>query len=135
MAYELETGDTVRIGYTDEDGERREATGRVEYNTTRLDPDDRMGPPKVRIKCGTGRTASRVVLRNDGTLRRSPYLNANGRGHDGVLSAMELLSTRGWEAVPEDGESEGPFDSKSGAFDALGDRDGHVGTVDVEPDG
>lgn len=90
MAYTVEAGDEICIEYENEEGERKETHGVVEMNTTQMDPDDYMGSPKVRLKRGTGRTAHRIVLYPDGTMRASPYLNANGRGEDGVIKSMEM---------------------------------------------
>jgi uncharacterized protein YwbE len=89
MAYNVNPGDEVEIVYENDAGERKETHGVVELNTTQMDPDEYMGSPKVRLKSGTGRTAHRIVLRNDGSISVSPYLNANGRGEEGYVKTMQ----------------------------------------------
>lgn len=83
MGYNLNAGDEVEIVYENDAGETKETHGTVEAN-------DPWGNGKVKIKRGTGRTAHRISLYPDGTLRAAPYYNANGKGEDGVLKDLKL---------------------------------------------
>lgn len=91
MAYNLAAGDKVEIEYKNENGELKETRGTVEVNYDNVDQAPWTSSTGIKIKRGTGRTAHLIRLNNDGTLRCSPYYNANGRGEDGHIVSMSLV--------------------------------------------
>lgn len=92
MAYTVEAGDKVQIEYENEDGERKETHGVVDVNKANLPEDHWASGDSVRIKRGQGRTAHKIMLYADGTLRAQPWYNANGVGEDGVIKSMEMVN-------------------------------------------
>jgi len=92
MAYTFEAGDKIEIEYENEDGETRVREVTVEFNTTNMDPDNYMGSPKARLYTTKKRYGINIILRPDGTLRAQPRYNANGRGENGVLKDLSMIS-------------------------------------------
>lgn len=83
-----EAGEEVVIEYEDERGEVRELAGRVEFNTIGSPGDHMFGIEKMRVHTGALRSSRSAVVQADGSVRVKPRYNANGRGHDGLATAV-----------------------------------------------
>jgi len=91
MAYTANAGDTIEVKCENEDGNIRTLVGTVEYNTTRDDPDNVMGSPKMKLHTSKKRVGTDILMYPDGTMRVKPRFNSNGAGQDCFLKDMTMV--------------------------------------------